>query len=180
MNIHESKLTVLETEEKLEIIIPPAKFTNHLTIVFILIYSIVSLFVAVGAYAAFYANIAFKLAMLIVFIFWLWNIKLVVIEFFGEMFINTTKIDVSTEKIDVSRSRERGSNNYLSLPVSEIASLRLLIRHTDSIDIHPQLFFKTKDTEYSIQRFTAYNFTNAEITLMAEKISNYIKKDVIK
>ncbi len=135
---------------------------------------------AVGIYAAFYAQIGFKIAMSVMFILWLWTIKSIVIEFFGEMFFNTTKINVNAEKIDITRTRKRGSNNYLSLPNSEIISLRLSIRHTDSIDIFPQLFFKTKDTEYGIHRFTNYNFTNYEITMIGEKISNLIKKDVVK
>lgn len=180
MNSYKSSLNILETEETLEIIIPPARFTNYLTTVFLVSSGIISLFIAAGFFAAFYAQIAFKIVMSFVFVLWLWTIKDVVLEFFGEMFFNTTKISVSAEKIDISRSRKRGSNNYLSLPVTEIASLRLSIRHTDSIDILPQLFFKTKDTEYSIHRFTWYNFTNDEITLLAEKIGNLIKKDIVK
>ena len=180
MERNKNKLLILESEETLEITIPPARFTNHLTTVFLISSGITSLFIAIGFSAAFYAQIVFKIVMSVVFALWLWTIKDIVIEFFGEMFFNTTKINVSSEKIDIIRTRSRDSNNYLSLPVAEIVSLRLSIRHTDSIDIYPQLFFKTKDTEYSIHRFTWYNFSNDEITEITEKISNLIKKDIVK
>ena len=180
MNSDRSKLVISETEENIEIIIPPARFTNYMTTVFLICSGIISLFITVGFLATFYAQIVFKIAMLIVFLFWLWTIKNVVIEFIGEMFFNTTKIYVNAEKIDITRTWKRGSNNYLSLPVPEIVSLRLSIRHTDSIDIFPQLFFKTKDTEYAIHRFTWYNFTNDEITMVTEKISYLTNKNIVK
>lgn len=75
--------------------------------------------------AAFYAKIAFKIVIFLAFLLWLWTIKDVAPKFYGEIFFNTTKITVSAEKINIKRTRERNSNNYLLLSVSEIVSLYL-------------------------------------------------------
>lgn len=178
MEDNRSRLIILETEENLKVIVPPPRFTNYMTTVFLLINAIVLLFVAVGLAAAYYANFVFKIAMAIFFFSWLRYSKYTV-DFFKEMFFTTTQIEVDSKRVNVTRSLTRKSNNYLLIPEEEITALRLSKSHTDSRDIFPQLFFVTKDNEYSLHRFTWFNFTNEEITLLANKIVQYIEKDII-
>ena len=178
MEENQSRLTILETKENLKIIIPPPRFTNYITTIFLFFNGIILLFVAIGMAAAYYANLVFKIAMVIFFVSWLRYSKYTV-DFFKEMFFNTTQIEVNLKQVNVTRSLTRESNNYLLIPEEEITALRLSKSHTDSRDIFPQLFFVTKDNEYSLHRFTWFNFTNKEITMLANKISQYIKKDIV-
>ncbi|MBE9045997.1 hypothetical protein IQ255_16570 [Pleurocapsales cyanobacterium LEGE 10410] len=174
----QSKLVVLETPEHLKIVIPSPRFTNYLTTVFLLFNGIILLFVAVGVAAAYYANFIFKIAMAIVFVSWFRHSKYTV-DFIKEMFFNTTQIEVDSKQLNVTRSLKRESNNYLLIPEEEITALRLSKSHTDSQDIFPTLFFVTKEHEYCLHRFTGFNFSNEEITLLTNKISEYLKKDII-
>ena len=178
METKKSNLIISETDNSLAIDIPPAKFSNYLTTVFFICNTIVFLFIIVGTTAAFYANIAFKIAMIIIFASGLRYAQFS-IAFFKEVFFNKTQITVNSQAVRVTRSTERESNNFLLIPVEEITALRLSKSHTDSKDIFAQLFFVTKDREYNLQRYTMFYFTNEEITLLANKISDRLNKNII-
>lgn len=178
MENKKSKLNILETDNSLTIDIPPAGFSNYLTTVFLLINGIVFVFVAIGVAAAFYANVYFKIAMIIILASG-FKIARINIDFFKEMLFNTTQLSVNFQLVHITRSRERNSNNFLSIPIEEITAIRLLKSHTDSPDVSAQLFFVTKDREYSLSRYTTSYFTNEEITSIANKISDRIEKNII-
>jgi len=178
MEIKKSKLIISETDDSLTIDIPPAGFSNYLTTVFLVINIIVFIFIAIGTLAAFYANIYFKIAMIILLASG-FKIAQFNISFFQEVFFNTTQLSVNSQAVHVTRSTERESNNFLSIPIEEITALRLSKSHTDSPDISSQLFFVTKEREYSLHRYTMSYFTNEEIRLLANKISDRINKDIV-
>ena len=92
-----SRLIITETDESIEIIIPPPRFHSHMTIVCIVCDLILLFPLLLIAYGFYYVELVYKIALLIFSIPWL-GFGVIINIILIALFIDKTLISVNSEK----------------------------------------------------------------------------------
>ncbi|WP_319423076.1 hypothetical protein [Pleurocapsa sp. FMAR1] len=169
-----SRLIITETDESIEIIIPPPRFHSHMTIVCIVCDLILLFPLLLIAYGFYYAELVYKIALLIFSIPWL-GFGVIINIILIALFIDKTLISVNSEKINISHTFKKESTKPLSFQTEDIVSLRISKSNNKPDNMYPRLYIVTKEEENDISCI----FTNEENIVLANKINKYIHKDII-
>ncbi|WP_036476800.1 hypothetical protein [Myxosarcina sp. GI1] len=171
------KLTFLENNDSIEIIIPPARFNNYMTIVLIVMNLILLFPLSAIAYGIYSTEPIYTI--ILVFFLFPWLGGVVFANFFWkELFFNSTRINVNNEQICISRTLDKQANSLL-LHTEEVNSLKILKVHTDSPACFPTILFLVSDIEYDLRVFTSFRLDDEEIVLIANKLNKYLKTEIV-
>lgn len=176
-----SKFIISENEQSIEVVIPPPRFNNSMTLVFIvmdiiLIFPIIAIICGI-----YYADFPYKIGLALFSIPWVF-VGVFINSFWNDLFVNATHIDIDSEKINIYQT-SRKKENELLLQSKEIDYLKVCKYHVDTshiepIIIKPDIILSSNNCEHSISSFTDTNFSDEEIILLANELNKYLRKDI--
>ena len=175
-----SRITIKETDDGIEIIIPSPRFNNPLAVVFITIDVILMFPLFAIALRLYYSEFFYKIALTIFSVPWVgfWMmINFVLVR----LFTDRTLVNIGREKIYIKQKIKRVNNSLNTIQVREIVNLKILKADKSSVrnNVYPELSIVTKKEEHSFYKFTNYIFTNEEVILLANTIDKYIHKGIV-
>ncbi|MBE9171372.1 hypothetical protein IQ238_29060 [Pleurocapsales cyanobacterium LEGE 06147] len=171
-----SRFTIIETNENINIILPPPGFNNPITIIFMVIDIILLLNLSAIIYGIYYAELVYKIGLTFFSVPWI-GFGVIVNIVLVRQFIDKTSINVDSEKVNIFTTLEKKPEK--TFKAGEIVGLRILKSNNRPDNMYPKLFLVANDREYDLNSFTGFIFTNEEIILLANKINKYIKRNII-
>lgn len=176
-----NRLTLIEKDGKLEVIIPPPRFSSPLTTVCLFSDVLLAFPLLFIAYATYFANPIHKIFLILFAIPWLggaiaFNVIL------ATCFLDKTLIKVDSEQISIITTLKKANQNRNLFLIQEIIGIKVIDvteKSPDAYLSYTEILLLLKNGEYSIHKFPRVAFSKEEINLLAEKLKQYIGKNIL-